>query len=279
METKAQSIMTLIITAATKDYIFQVADTRLTKVDGTSFDDNNIKSTVAHCKDVKIVLSYTGLAYIIGQRTDLWLVSKLKEFNCWDKVFNEVLNFIVSELTKTASFDPNLAKYGLTFVIAGLGKNKFGVNDTAIAIISNYLTPNATSLEFDSSTPTNTFKKHVFTLQPGFGYYISEHGAGDSNPDIDLLRRKLVKELPQAKTAKELDRIMYYLIGWLRLQAKDPKSSHLISEDCTVTHIGRDYKSSLFFFTKDKKIRRFPNIVSKDKSMTNLTYKQNSDVV
>jgi hypothetical protein len=204
----------------------------------------------------------------------LWLVSKLKEFKCWEKVFIEILDLIVRELTTAVSLDANLAKYGLTFVIAGLGINKFGKDDTAIAMISNCLTPNETTLNFDYSAPSQIFKKYVLTLQPDFKCYISEHGAGDSNPDIEFLRRKLIKELPHSQSAKALDRIMFYLVGWLRLQAKDSKSSNLISDDCTVTHIGRDYKSSLFFFTKNKKIKRFPNIVSKDKCITNLTYNQ-----
>ena len=241
---------------------------------GVGFKRSRRRFAPAYAKDVKIVLSYTGIAYITGQRTDLWLVSKLKEFKCWEKVFIEVLDLIVYELTAAASLDSNLAKYGLTFAIAGLGINKFGKDDTAIAMISNCLTPNETTLNFDYSGPRQIFKKYVLTLQPDFKCYISEHGAGDSNPDIEFLRRKLIKELPHSKSTKALDRIMYYLVGWLRLQAKDSKSSNLVSEDCTVTHIGRDYKSSLFFFTKNKKIKRFPNIVSKDKCITNLTYNQ-----
>jgi len=92
--------VTLIVTAATKDFIFQVADTKLTNIDGTSFDDVLVKTTLVDCYDVKVSISYTGLAFIEGQRTDIWLAFRLKEFEAWDKCFLEVIDFLKFEICK-----------------------------------------------------------------------------------------------------------------------------------------------------------------------------------
>lgn len=245
--------MTLIITAATKNFVFQVADTQLTNINGTFFSDKLVKATIVHCRDAKIAVSYTGLAIIKGERTDKWIVAKLIPFKPWEKVFVEVVDFLKTELTKANSYEPNLKKYGLTLVMGGMGKNKFGLKDTAIALVTNNEEPIPQKFLLSHVTPKAEFSRHIFNTGDHFTWYMSVHGAVDMNNEINSLRRKIGSKLLEAKTNKQLDEIMNYLVAWLRLQRKSKRVGHLIGDDCTVVRIGNDFKGSLFFIVMIKR--------------------------
>jgi hypothetical protein len=88
MRHKVESNMTLIITTATKDFVFQVADTQLTNPNGTVYSDKLVKTTIVHCSDAKLLVSYTGLAFINNIRTDIWLVGELKASKIWENKKN-----------------------------------------------------------------------------------------------------------------------------------------------------------------------------------------------
>jgi hypothetical protein len=53
--------MTFIITAVSKHFAIQIADTLLTKPDGTFHSDNLVKTTIAPCRNAKIAISYSGV--------------------------------------------------------------------------------------------------------------------------------------------------------------------------------------------------------------------------
>jgi hypothetical protein len=76
------------------------------------------------------------------------------------------------------------------------------------------------------------------------------------------LRRQVQEKIVKAKTPQQLDEIMTLLVDILRAQKKSPHVGKFISDDCTVAHIGSDYKGYLFSFNKGKKTKRYPNIVS-----------------
>lgn len=257
--------MTLIITVATRDFVFQVADTQLTRYDGTFYSDKTVKTTVVHCSDSKLLISYTGLAEIEGMRTDKWLVGKLKDTKVWDKTFPETVKFLENVLTKTMSRDKGLVDHSLLLVIAGLGINK-GIRDVAVALVTNNEEDVPKRGLIEHKKIDGVFGSVFYQPSPNFTWYISVDGAVDLSPEIKSLRRKISSKLLKVKTNEQLDEIMYYLVLWIRLQRKSKDVGHLIGDDCTVAHIGSDYKGSLFFFSNDKKIRRYPNIVSKEYS-------------
>jgi hypothetical protein len=63
--------MTFIISAATRAIALQDADTRVTRAtDGAVVNDLSIKTTVLHCRDAKLIISFTGLASINGRKMD-----------------------------------------------------------------------------------------------------------------------------------------------------------------------------------------------------------------
>ncbi|MFC2033705.1 hypothetical protein ACFLUB_04245 [Chloroflexota bacterium] len=255
--------MTLIITTATKEMVFQVADTRLTAMDGSAYYDDNIKTTVVHCSDSKLLFSYTGLAYIDYIRTDKWLVNILKDNKVWEMNFPQCVKFTESELTKSMSRNNNLKKYPLTFVITGLGLNN-DKRDIAGALITND----------DKFVPKHNLINHqkiegkfgsvFYQSDPKLPLYWSVYGAIDITPEMKSLKRQIEKIIVKAKTNQQLDEIMHYLVAILRLQRKSVKVGRLISDDCTVAHIGSDYTGSLFYFSEGNKQKRFPNIVSKE---------------
>jgi hypothetical protein len=72
--------MTFIISLIEKNYVFQVSDRRLTYLDRNSrpikYTDDNNKAIFLNNR---IAIAYTGLANIEGQRTDYWILDKLKD--------------------------------------------------------------------------------------------------------------------------------------------------------------------------------------------------------
>lgn len=65
--------MTLVLSLVTKDFLVQVSDRRLTR--GRSIVSDRATKMVALCN--YMALSYTGIAEIGGQRTDLWITETL----------------------------------------------------------------------------------------------------------------------------------------------------------------------------------------------------------
>ncbi len=66
--------MTFIISCVVGNNAIQVSDRRLTKLDGSIFDDDSNKA-VLFCGHV--VFAYTGLAFVGHERTDTWLTNQL----------------------------------------------------------------------------------------------------------------------------------------------------------------------------------------------------------
>jgi hypothetical protein len=64
--------MTLILSCATPDYVFQVSDRRLTAMTGDAFDDENNKAVVI---GGRLAFGYTGHSQVHGMKTDDWLVA------------------------------------------------------------------------------------------------------------------------------------------------------------------------------------------------------------
>ena len=253
--------MTLIVTVGTRENIFQAADTRLTAIDGSFYYDENIKTTVVHCCDSKLLFSYTGLGVIENDRTDIWLAKMLSKNKVWKKTFPECVKFVESELNKAKSRDKNLSRYDLTFNIGGLGINK-GQRDIAWALITNneeYVPKRGLT---NHKTIRDGFGSVFFHPYKNFKVHWSVYGALDINSEMKALKRQIETKIVDVKTPKQLDEIMNLIVDVIKAQRKSSKVGGLISEDCTVAHIGTDYKGSLFSFNKEEGKKRFPNIVS-----------------
>lgn len=68
--------MTLILTCLEHEHIVQVADRRLTRLDGSLYDDDTNKA-VFYCG--RVAVAYTGLAVMEGKPTAEWIGSCMKD--------------------------------------------------------------------------------------------------------------------------------------------------------------------------------------------------------
>lgn len=262
--------MTFIISVATRDFALQVADTLLT-VNGRFSDDELVKTTIVQCRDAKVAISYTGVAFIDRKRTDKWLVARLRESQAAGKVFMQVLELLKDALTEAIRRNPELSRYGLTLAIVGLGYSFQGVRQPAIALVTNCAEPQSQRNEFKDIHPRGRqFSRYVFSVDDNFTDFISIHGAIGPKLMINGLRRKIQKQVRKARTHSELNSLISGVIMMLRRQRRDTGVGHLIGDDCTAVLIKTNFSSVSWFNTRTKKIKRFPNIVCKDYTVEDL---------
>ena len=79
--------MTLILTCLTQEHILQVADRRLTRPDGTLYDDDTNKA-VFYCG--RVAVAYTGLAFMEGKPTAEWIGLCMKDEKTIQSAMNRV---------------------------------------------------------------------------------------------------------------------------------------------------------------------------------------------
>lgn len=264
--------MTFIISAVTKNFAIQIADTRLTKLDGSLYDDKLVKTTIVHCYDAKLVISYTGIASIDKKRTDKWLVAKLRESKAPEKVFVEVIEILRKSLSEALTRNPSLRSYGLTLVACGLGNSPEGILQPAIALVSNSQEFDLVYRSFKDIKPkTKEFNKYFFDFDSNFSYFISVDGAVGKKITVAMnsFRRKIENKLRNSKS-DDAKGIVDSLVAMLRLQAKNPDVGFLIGEDCTAVVINSDFRSSSYFYNQNQKTNRFPNLVRKEGTIEDL---------
>jgi len=230
--------MTFIISAAAKNIALQVADTRVTRAaDGAIVNDLSIKTTVLHCKDAKLIISFTGLASINGKKTDEWIKEKLVQFRAWEKVFQEIMDHLRDEATNSLCHDKNLGKYGLEIVVIGLGYSPNGIRQPAIAMITNVSEPAKNQFQFISPI-SRSFSRYI--LNPAkVRHYVGVSGAiGAPKLAINGLRRKLEKQLRQLPEGADPKPVLNWLVAMLRLHRRvDPRLSQVIGSHCVAVAV------------------------------------------
>jgi hypothetical protein len=220
--------MTFIISAATKTIALQVADTRVTRAaNGAVVDDLSIKTTVLHCKDAKLVISFTGLATINGKKTDKWIEEKLVQFEAWEKVFQETMDYLRDEATKALSRDKNLEKYGLEIVVIGLGYSPGSIRQPAIALITNFSEPLTSRNQFGIvNSIGRPFSRYIDPEK--VRHYVGISGATQAPKlIINGLRRKFEKQLRQLPETANPRPVLDRLVAMLRLHRQgNPQLCH-----------------------------------------------------
>lgn len=253
--------MTFIVAASTDDIAVHVADTRLTKTDGSFYADDLVKTTVLHCKDAALLLSYTGLASIDGKRTDQWIVAQLHKFNAPAKVFVEIVNHLTDAFSDARRRNAPLAQFGVTLAINGLGVSPTGVHQQAVAVISNTEEPRPKRNAFVYVNPRGR-NFRCFFLPPPNSYYMAVHGSVSETLNISGHRKSIIRCLQTIKAQGEVKPLLDSLAAMLRDQRTDPKLSNVIGDECTAVAIGRDYGSIAYFYASSgSAVSRYPNIV------------------
>jgi hypothetical protein len=256
--------MTFIISAATRNIALQVADTRLTRVaDGTIKDDLSIKTTVLHCRDAKLIISFTGLASINGKRTNKWIEEKLVQFRAWEKVFQETMDYLRDEATNALSRDKNLEKHGLEIVVIGLGFSPAGTRQPAIALITNSSEPQVSRNQFVDVDPIGRPFIRYIRGPIVDRHYIGISGAtGGRKLIINGLRRKLEKQLRQSPEGANPRQLLDRLVAILRLHKQDhPQLNQVIGSHCVAVAIMTDLKVVCVSYGPRGGKLLFPNFV------------------
>ena len=260
--------MTLILNLATKDFALQVADTLLTQLDGTKYDDQLVKSTIVHCRDAKLAVGYTGIGFIDNERTDKWLARELYSFKSWEESSSDCVAFLKRRLTAALPLNPNLGRHGPTVSLFGLGLDPAAKHRIVVSTVTNI--ENLTlgpPQEFVDVSPVGRLFEH-YSFNPEFDgpWIITLHGANSPEyADItETFKRKMSKRLKYARNDKDAVELLDYMVSMLRMSKRDKKIGHLIGHDCTGVRIRGTFNSTAFFYSKNKRVLRFPNLVSKD---------------
>ncbi|MGY3490218.1 hypothetical protein ACVW1C_008101 [Bradyrhizobium sp. USDA 4011] len=262
--------MTFIISAATGNAAFQVADTRVTDAkSGKLIDDQTIKMAIVHCVDAKLLMSFTGLASIRGVKTDAWIVEKLHGFKAWEKVFQEITNCIRDELNKALDQDANLTKYGLEIAIIGLGHSPNSVRQPAIACITNIGAPNPVRKNqfMRFSTPHGKFDRYILTPAedsepPGIQAFWGVYGCvGPSNLAITGGLKQLKRRLQSLQGQADPRPLLDFLVSLVRLHRQVPRYEGVIGEHCVAAAIRTDFSTVVVSYGQNGKKLLVPNII------------------
>ncbi len=133
--------MTLVVTLATEKEVFQISDKRLTRFDGSVFDDNYLKATSLRCENARFLVGFTGFATDgQGHDTQTWLLETLGSCGAPDYTAQTVLeNFRqkASEKFQTLQrrFGKNITR--TSFMFSGHLDYKKPA-DFGMAIVTNY---------------------------------------------------------------------------------------------------------------------------------------------
>lgn len=188
--------MTLILSCITRDYAVQVADRRLVGSDGRIYDDDANKMTLF---DGRIAFSYTGLAVLKGQQTDLWLANVLQKPACSsvDKSL-QVLKVAAADAVRGLSLSGALTR--IAFV--GIGWSVLAPDNRTIPIVcrvSNFHDENGTVLAHAS----DDFRQDICVPQPNEPFFVTT--TGQALPGAvalkcrSLLRHHVKRQSPPAK--------------------------------------------------------------------------------
>lgn len=262
--------MTFIISAATRNAAFQVADTRVTDAkSGKLVDDQTIKMTMVHCMDAKLIMSFTGLASIRGVKTDAWIAAKLRRFKAWQKVFQEITDHLRDELTKALESDENLTRYGLEVSIIGLGYSPNAVQQPAIACVTNFSAPDLVRKnQFTRfSAPQDKFNRYILRPEdgrelPGIQAFYGIYGCvGSSNLAITGGLKQLKRRLQSLQDQEDPRPMLDLLVSLVRLHRQTPSYEGVIGEHCVAAAIRTDFSTVVVSYGAKGKNLLVPNIV------------------
>lgn len=163
--------MTLILSQITPDYVIQVSDRRLTRPDGSLFDDDSNKAVLYNDH---FAFAYTGLAHTsTGERRDEWLSKVLLEHS--QKPFGDAVKGICSAAT-TEMASNSLAKNHKRSTIVGVGwiTNKHGASQLLplYLSISNFQNRRGEWV----SEVSDEFTAYAFSLPKGSLHWILAAG-------------------------------------------------------------------------------------------------------
>jgi hypothetical protein len=221
--------LSLILTAATGYGVYQASDRRLTKLDGSLFDDESNKAICVDCRNARFVIGYTGLAFIGTLSTDVWLVEFLTRIKA-GRLGLEAISIALKEgLTDAFRRIRVRTEYrALTVVIAGFRKSD---SVPVVGFISNL--KNA-----DSSTAAmvrDQFEK--FAILPGKGQTKKNYLLLNAEGTVAGITKPIERQFTKLKKKRFFQRsdqliVRKKLVDLLRAAAGTKEAHGLIGRSC-----------------------------------------------
>jgi len=268
--------MTLLITCLTPEYLVQVSDRRLTRLDGTLYDDESNKA-VFYLPGM--VFAYTGLAEVNGVRTDEWLTSILKPGLDLARLTDSIAQEATRKFSVVRSPYRHLAIVGAFWARTGERQNQAG-----FCVISNFYGVRPGDGRF-GPLPTASREFRVFTsLKPrerpfavfGAGQSLTKHQINQLNRFGERYVRNTSGN-PQSFGANGLCRYVSHfvrkvadtntVVGKSLMQAilPNPRIPEVAAQAATFAYLPADSNSLTTYA---------PNLVNSSMSLMGVTFKR-----
>ena len=174
--------MTLLITCLTPEYLVQISDRRLTRLDGTLYDDESNKA-VFYLPGM--VFAYTGLAEVNGIRTDEWLTSILEPGLDLRRLTDSIAQKATRKFATVRSPYRHLAIVGGFWVRTGESTNQAG-----FCVISNFYGIRPGDGKFGPlPTASSEFRAFISMKSPEIPFAVFGAGQPLSKRQINQLKR------------------------------------------------------------------------------------------
>jgi hypothetical protein len=260
--------MTLILTAATGFGVYQASDRRLTRPDGSLFDDESNKAICVRCRNAGFVIGYTGLAFIGSVSTDVWLVEMLARIRAGLMGINDISVALREELTDAfRRIAVPVQHRGLTLVMAGF----HGRSIPVIAYISNLKNPDGSA----SDTVLDRF--HKMAIRPGPGSTRETYILIDVQGILPAVTKPIARQFSKLVKKKffhksDQETVREKLVSLLRACAGTVEARNLVGKSCMSVAIDArsGITSSAYHPTRSSPKSYAPHFVGPDSSVWNV---------
>jgi hypothetical protein len=238
--------MTLILVAANKHHVIQVADRRLT-AKGKVQEDDAVKCIVAKCANARFSVTFTELATCGPRfRTDTWLVDQLIDLTSKGLEVGDIVDALTQAATaQIASLNASSADRRLKIVLAGYG---YPAATPFIATISNFghesgagqRNYHATEMHFSSlwTLVSPGFRLEDVQWWVPFGYY-----PAITSGIRKQVQRKLKEGLYRSSDTLAIVKNMESVIRWSN---KTPKHGTMVGSFCIYAVVPRDPSCQMY---------------------------------
>jgi hypothetical protein len=240
--------MTWIITAGSTDRMIQVSDRRLTRSDGSLFDDHANKVVCLTCSDASAAISYTGLGFVgtPEKRTDLWLLETLYDLHAPNQFFPQVMAGLEARATDVLSHTAGVsARNDLTFVGAGFSGDGRGIYFS----ISNTVDASGDAI----GHAADSFTGHFWIAKPNPNGPSGRLLAIDGYPPPEAIKQRFAA-LSESGFFRDqpTGTVIDALVATVREASNDPDTHGLIGENCMSVVVSRDGGFEAAYYPADQ---------------------------
>ncbi|KKQ88286.1 MAG: hypothetical protein UT12_C0023G0004 [Candidatus Curtissbacteria bacterium GW2011_GWC2_38_9] len=246
--------MTLIITAANKNCLFQTSDMRLTDQNGKLHDDFSVKQTQVRGNHFCFLTSYTGVAYIKNVKVHDWLTNELSNYKIGNKGPEDIVTFLREKLNETYTHKGNL-------ILTGIGWSDYeDIFQRFYFSISN-VDSNCFVLD------KKNLEDSIFLKCDGYLPATQE--------DYFNKRSKKVRKFMKREKKGDRKLITDKLVDLIRIGANHKLHGKFIGKNVTGIYVGTyDFSPIARYYSAEKTIVYLPNSVSNEMAVKGIKITQ-----